>query len=244
MARETTGYGLQVQLATLAGALFEPLSRILLGRSGGLAILVEYELASRLVVQMRSLLIAASQPLIAVFSSISFSEQHKMAALILKATKVTAWASAITTILTLVAAPILSRVTLGYVGRDFLLITSALMFGWASNTISVPIYYASFGHGITKWNLLAHVVMAIISGAFGLIVAPILGPWAVVFGVVAGLIGGGLIAAIGNLFAFHESRSIHPVLVIYACGLSGYLALCSTFAVITMHFWAPLAKGV
>ena len=64
--REMIRYGANVQIIGLSVMMFEPVSKILLGKFGSLSMAGYYEIAQRLVSQTRAILLAANQALIPV----------------------------------------------------------------------------------------------------------------------------------------------------------------------------------
>ena len=53
---------------TLAGIIFDPLTKVIINHAAGVAALAVYEIAYRIVSQSRQLIVSASTPLVAVFA--------------------------------------------------------------------------------------------------------------------------------------------------------------------------------
>ena len=66
---ETAGYALRLNGIGLMGLMFDPLAKFAFNHAGGPAQVAIYELASRVVVQIRGLVIAAATPLVPAFAA-------------------------------------------------------------------------------------------------------------------------------------------------------------------------------
>jgi len=199
--RETVAFGMKIQASSLASLLFEPLAKVLLNQWGGLAVLGIYELASKLVVQARALIIAAIQPLISTFAGLRSDEDPRLRRLLVRATSATAWASIAATMAVILASPVFSWLMLGKIETNLILITCALAAGWNINSLCSPIYFAAIGKGIMKWNLLSHVVTGLATLVGGLLLGEQFGTLGVVASMVVGLLIGTAVAMIGNAYS-------------------------------------------
>ena len=68
--KEMIGYGANFQIVSIVGMMFEPVTKGLLSRYGGLAMVGYYEMASRMVLQFRIIIVSANQVLVPVIAAL------------------------------------------------------------------------------------------------------------------------------------------------------------------------------
>ena len=78
---EIFGYAISFQINSIAILLFDPLTKLLMSKFGGLSSAAYYEMASQLVVKLRALLISANQALVPEVADIHETSPHKLQAL-------------------------------------------------------------------------------------------------------------------------------------------------------------------
>lgn len=200
---ETTGYALKLNGIGVMMLLFEPLAKFSLNGIGGPSLVALYELASRLVVRVRDLTVAAAIPLVPAFAAHSEANNDKFRRIMLKATRLATMAAVVNTVIILAVGPLFSLVMLGRISSELLLIVAALAAGWNLQLPILAFYLAAQGQGILLWNFISHAMisMSVVLGIYTL--APTFGTrgllLAIVFGFVASMIPG----IIGNARALH-----------------------------------------
>jgi O-antigen/teichoic acid export membrane protein len=205
---ETTGYAVKLGAIGAMGLMVEPLAKFAFNQVGGPGLVALYELASRPVVQMRSLVLAAATPLIPAFAERGGADESDFRVLLTKATRVAALAAVGTALITLAAVPVVSQFVLGKFSAELLLLTVALTVGWSLNILAIPIYFAAQAVGIQRWNFIGH---AVIDG-FLLLGANFLlrdfGSLGILFAIIVGLIASTLTVLIGNAWALRATDLI------------------------------------
>lgn len=198
---ETTGYALRLNAIGVIGLLFEPLAKFAFNHAGGPGLVAVYELASRLVVQVRGLVIAAAMPLIPAFAARSGPDDIEFQRLLVQATRAAAVAAIGGALAALAGAPIMSLIVLDRLSPEVLIMNAALTAGWAMNIVAIPLYFAAQAHGVLRWNFASHALIAasVLVGVFALI--PLLGPAGLVSAIVAGLILSMFTVLFGNALA-------------------------------------------
>jgi O-antigen/teichoic acid export membrane protein len=202
---------------------FEPLSKLLIGIAGGTGALGLYELASRLVVQVRTLVLGGATPLLPLMSAISDPLSLEFRALLVHATRVSVWVSLMVCLLSLTGAPVMSMFLLGYIDADLLSISAVLTWGWALNIFSVPLYFAAQAAGILRWNFISHAILAVSVAAFGLGLSAKFGVYGVVIGVAVGLATGMCVTLFGNVAVLGQTgllRAIRTQLLLIAAAIT------------------------
>ncbi|MET2827813.1 lipopolysaccharide biosynthesis protein [Mesorhizobium shangrilense] len=197
---ETSTYALKLNAIGVAGMLFEPLAKFAFNHAGGPALVALYELAARLVVQVRALTVSAATPLVPAFARVSVADPN-FKRMLERATRIAAFAAVGTTIATLVGAPVMSLIVLGHLSPELLAMNSALTAAWSINILVVPIYFAAQGVGVLRWNFVSHAAIAL-STVFGVfLLVPPFGPAGLIAAIVAGVILSMIIVLFGNAHA-------------------------------------------
>ncbi|MDE8653008.1 hypothetical protein [Novosphingobium album (ex Liu et al. 2023)] len=165
--RVTTGFGLKLNGISLLNLLFEPLVKFSFGATGGASQVALYEIASRVITQIRGFAVAASMALIPVFASLQPHEQARRIVLLEKAVKATAYAAVAAAAAAILLAPIVSLIVLCKVSAPLLYMSVPLIFGWTMQLPTVPVYLAAQTDGRMRWNALSHILVAVavIAGA-------------------------------------------------------------------------------
>jgi len=195
--RATTSYALRLNLVGALGLLLEPLARYCINSAGGTSAVGLYELAARLAVQLRSLVISATMPLIPVFAASAEATSPVSIAMLNRAQRLISLAALAVALLSGSGAPLLSLVILGDVSAELLAMNALLALGWSMNVLGVVWYLLAQAQGVLRWNILAHAAIGASILAVALLVgdAPAL---TIVAGVAAGLTISAAITIIGN----------------------------------------------
>jgi O-antigen/teichoic acid export membrane protein len=158
--KTTTGYALKLNLIAILGTLFDPLAKLGFNNIGGPAQVGLYELASRLIVQIRGLVVSAAMPLVPAIASRQISDTGSLSLLISKSTKMICLAALMVAVSGLAAAPFISWFMLNEISNDFLVISIALVFGWSVNLLGLGFYLAAQARGMLVWNIVSHGLIA------------------------------------------------------------------------------------
>ncbi len=165
--KEIIGYATKFQIATLAAMFCEPVTKAFLSKFGGLSIVAYYEMASRLVLQLRALIVSAYQVLVPVFAEHKENSPEKISLLYGKSYDLIYYLSLPSFVLIIVWLPLISEVWLGHIERTFIIIGSMLVLSWFINTLAIPAYVANVGLGIFKWYLTGNLIMAFLNVTVG-----------------------------------------------------------------------------
>lgn len=199
--KETMGFGVRLQITSLSLLVFDPLSRIMIGWSGGMLILGVYELAYRFVAQARLLVGSSVAPLVPAFAAnlTKGSEgAHKRADLLKRANVINSGASTVLLSGALIISPAVSIFFLDEIDLLFLTLVAAFVLASAFHMTAAPIYSLAQAVGVLRWNALGNIVMA--GGAVLLIpfFSKVLGSTLSGIGVATGMAAGSLLAILGN----------------------------------------------
>lgn len=172
--KEMFGYAVNFQVNAIAILLFDPATKLLMSRFGGLSSAAYYEMASQLVLKLRALITAASQALVPAVAELHETSPEKVRELYLKTYRLLFFVAVPFYAAIIVALPLVSLLWIGHGEAQFLLFGSLLAVGWGLNTLTGPAYFLNLGTGDLRWNAIAHLVMALINVMLGLLLGPLL----------------------------------------------------------------------
>ena len=180
--REMLGYGLNFQAISVIAMLFDPITKGFLAHYGGLPLTGYYELASRLVLQCRSLMIAPSQASIAMISGISETESDNIPVVYAATLRAYAFLSTLLYPCLIAAAPLFSYVMTGAIHPSLILFIVILSVAWWGNTLSAPAYFINMGTGDIGWNTISHLAIGLLNTLLGFLCGSFWGAYGVVVG--------------------------------------------------------------
>ena len=201
---EMLGYGLQFQLGSIAMMLFEPLTKALLGKFGGLPAAGYYEMASRYVRNARLLIVSANQVLVPAVAELNERDSQALKDLYRANLRMLFLFVMPLHALVVAWAPILSEIWIGRYESSFVLFSSALALAWGLNVFASPAYFSNLGTGRVFWNTAAHVWMGIANAVLGFILGPSFGAAGIIYGMGVALVSGSALVVV----SFHWERKI------------------------------------
>lgn len=181
--------------ATIVGFLqlaTEPLIRLLASYFGGLSAVTLVELATRMIVAVRGLIMSVGQLLVPAFARASLQDQEETAKLYAHAKRVFILVTVPVLACLLCVAPLLERAMLVKPTPEFLPMVWMLSFGWGVNIFTAPAFFLLTGRRRLRplfWNRLLMLLSVLVFGALGGQFFGILG---VTFGVTIGLVSASL----------------------------------------------------
>lgn len=192
------GFGAKLQVGTIANLLFEPTTKIIIGHIAGTAVLGLYELAYRMVYQVRGIAITALQNLVPAFANLKESDPAALVALFHKSCRMAALVSAPLMGAVIIGAPLVSLIWIGAYSTDFVRLTALLALCWTVNILAAPSYFLGLGIGELNANVGGQVVTGLLSPFLGYSLGHVFGAYGVVSGVIAGKLVGDMIPAYVN----------------------------------------------
>ncbi|MEO1161529.1 MAG: polysaccharide biosynthesis C-terminal domain-containing protein, partial [Pseudomonadota bacterium] len=110
---ETAGFAVKLNAIGVVGLLFEPLVKFAFNSTGGPGLVAIYELASRLVVQVRGFVIAAATPLIPAFAAHSDRSNAVFRRTLEKSVRLISITGVAAALCAVLGAPVVSLIVLG-----------------------------------------------------------------------------------------------------------------------------------
>jgi O-antigen/teichoic acid export membrane protein len=202
--REMFGYAANFQLNGLAQLFFEPTTKALLSKWGMLSDVGYFEMASRMVMQIRSLLVSANQVMVPVITTQQARTPTHIPDTYMRCFDIMLYLSIPIYSLLLVVTPLISEAWIGKYEPTFVVFAYLLITSWALNTSTVPAYLAFVGTGQLRWNTLSHILMGVTNLLLGYILGNMFGSIGVIVGTCLAILAGSLM----TLFTFHAEHHL------------------------------------
>lgn len=202
--REMFSYGINMQIASVSNLLYDPITKALLSKFGGLAMVGYYEMASRMIYQIRSLIVSANQVLVPVIADLHERGRGAILGVYRDSYHLLFFFALILFSLIVAFTPIISELWIGHYENTFVLFSLLLAVGWFLNILNAPAYIANLGIGELRYNTLAHIIIGLLNVALGFILGSLYGGMGVIVGLVFSLAIGSSIICI----SFHFRHGI------------------------------------
>lgn len=179
--KELFNYGYKFQLVSLSQLLYEPATKLLLSKYGGLVTLGHYELANKAVNQFRALLVNANQVVVPVVAEKAKMEGDRfLQSFYTKMNRILLlFCLPLSTIL-LISAPFISLVWIGEYNSDFIFSMAVLTVMTFMNVMNGPAYFSSLGEGRLNVLVFVHISIAIINVLLGILLGKSFGGYGVI----------------------------------------------------------------
>lgn len=201
---EMRAYGANFQLVTLLNLLFDFTTKALLGRLGSMSEVGYFDMASRMVLQIRALIVSANQLTVPVISGAQELAPERVRWVYERSVGWLSYCIAPLFGAVMAGAPLICLLWIGRPERTFTAFVLILAAGWAVNSFNGPSYFSNLGTGELRWNTRGHLVIAVLNPVLGYLLGRSFGAIGVVTGWVVALdLGSCLI-----VWHYHRSRRI------------------------------------
>lgn len=205
--QEMVGYGLNFQVASISQLLYDPMVKVLLTNFGGLAMTGFYEMASRMVLQFRAVLVSTNQVLVPTIADLQEKNPESIQKVYKDSYSLLFYIATPFFLAIIAIAPVVSQLWLGVYESTFVVFSTLLALGWLLNTLTAPAYFANLGIGKLYWNTIGHVAIAVLNLGLGWFLGNIYGGVGVVLGWVISLAAGSSIIAVSYHYRYRISMS-------------------------------------
>jgi O-antigen/teichoic acid export membrane protein len=188
----------------MAQLLFEPTTKALLSKWGTLSDVGYFEMASRMVMQIRSLLVAANQVMVPVITTQQERTPTHIPDTYKRCYDIMSYLSIPMFSFLLVITPLISEVWIGRYEPTFVLFAVLLVASWMMNTFTVPAYLAFVGTGQLRWNTLSHILVGLTNLILGYMLGHMFGSIGVIVGTCLSILAGSLM----TLLTFHAEHQV------------------------------------
>lgn len=196
--KEMISYGLNLQMISFSQMLFDPITKALLTNFGGLAMTGLYEMASKMILAMRGLLVSATQVVVPVVAVLQEENRDMIRKLYLDCYRLFSYIAAPLFAAVIAFAPVISNILIGQYESIFVLFVVLLSVGWFLNSLASPAYFVDVGVGELRWSTISHVVIAVSNLGLGFLFGTLYGGEGVVVGWVLSLITGSFMIVISH----------------------------------------------
>lgn len=188
--REMLGYGVQFQVLALVRMLYEPTTKALMSKFGGLEAAGFYEMASLMWTKLRSLVVAAQQALTPEIAMMEETRPDQVDEVYAKAEGLN-WYLCIPVFTGVaVASPLVSQAWIGGVEEAFVVFAVLLGVGWFANALSGPGFFVLLGTGQMGGVVASHITAGIINVVAGVALGWAAGAYGVAAAWAAALVAG------------------------------------------------------
>lgn len=172
--KELFNYGYKFQIVSISQLLYEPATKLLLSKYGGLVLLGHYEMATKAVNQFRALLTNANQVVVPIVAEKSKVEGLSfLQDFYIRMNRILILFNLPLSTLLIVSTPFISLVWIGDLNNDFIFSMFFLIMANFINVMCGPAYFSSMGEGKLSVLVVVHVAMAVINIILGLILGSI-----------------------------------------------------------------------
>jgi O-antigen/teichoic acid export membrane protein len=168
--KELFNYGYKFQLVSVSQLLYEPTTKLLLSRYGGLALLGHYEMATKAVNQFRALLTNANQVVVPVVAEKAKLEGSSfLQEFYIRMNRILLLFNLPLSTILILATPFISLLWLGSFNDDFIFSMLILIAMTFINVMCGPAYFSALGEGRLNVLVIVHIGMAIVNIVLGMI---------------------------------------------------------------------------
>ncbi|MGQ0696844.1 MAG: lipopolysaccharide biosynthesis protein [Panacagrimonas sp.] len=202
--REMLGYGVQFQIGAIAMMLFDPVTKALLGKFGGLSAAGYFEMASQFVGKARLLIISANQVLVPLVARLGANSSQALGNLYRANLRlIVAFALPLCAVVA-AWAPLLSEVWIGRLEPQFVFFVGFLALTMAINIFAGPAFFSNMGTGRIGWTAASQVLMGLANLGLGLLLGPRYGATGVMWAMVISTLTGCALF----VFVFHREHKL------------------------------------
>lgn len=167
--REVISYGLNFQVISTTRMFYDPITKALLCKFGNLSMVGYYEMANRMILQLRSLIVSANQVLVPAIADLKEKIPEKIHVVYLTSYRLLFYLSLPLFSLMIIALPLISRVWIGYYEKIFVIFGVLLAISRFINMLNAPSYFVYLGIGELRWNVAGHIVTGVLNVCLGFI---------------------------------------------------------------------------
>lgn len=162
-------YSIKSQIASITTLLYDPITKFFLAKYSSLDAVGFYEMANRLVTQIRSIIVTANQVMVPKIVETSITATNNYQRLYTMMFRLLTIVSTPLLFLFFFFAPFISLLWIGKIETFFVLSLYTLVIGWYLNTLSVPAYISNMGIGQLRHNIIQHIATAALNVFLGIL---------------------------------------------------------------------------
>lgn len=203
--RQIMGFSVNLQFVSIITILYEPVTKYFLARYGNISFVGFYEMANRLVLQARSVIISATQILVPNMTIEAEKSPQALNAIYFKVFSIVFSISTYMLAAIIIFLPYISIFWIGHFEPIFIISTIILGIGWYINIFTSPVYFVNYATNSLKINVRGQIITAILNPCLCLLLGIFFGSYFIVAGWAMALTGG----AIYIMIASHKKYNIN-----------------------------------
>lgn len=230
---EMIGYSVRFQVISLTLLLSEPLTKSLLAKFGTVSAAGFFEMANRMVLQLRAFVVTAHAALVPTLTDIGETAPARLREIYEASCRFAAFLLALAVPFLVALSPLISVLWIGAYEPVFVLFAVLLLVGWFGNVVGNPAYFGYMGAGELRWNVRSHLLTAALNGGLGVLGGVLFGGPGVVASYTVALLAGSALLAV----AYGREHDV-PLSVWAAPGTValGGATLCGMGAVLLLFY--------
>ena len=167
LMKEVFNYGMSFQVIGISQMLYDPITKAILSRYGGLDFVAIFEMASKLVIQVRGIASKVIQNVVPKIVKLSIiTGDVKIFEAYKKIHNINMFLIFVSLALIIPFSNIISIILLGNSNHIFIIVLIILTLGWMINSLNIPSYIINLGRGDLKWNVIAHLTIGVLNLIF------------------------------------------------------------------------------
>lgn len=202
--KEIIRYGINFNIISVTIMLCDPVTKVLLSKFSGLTMVGYYEMANKMVLQFRSLLVSVNQVLVPAIANLQERLPEKIKSIYMVSYQLCFYLSVPLFSLLIVSTPAISELWIGHLEQYFVIFATLLLIARFFNTLEGPAYFANLGSGEIEWNVVSHLTKAGLNLGLGVLLGLLFGGTGVVVGWAISLIIGSCMIC----FSYHIKNKI------------------------------------
>lgn len=167
--KDMFSYAINFQAISIVGMFWEPIIKIMMSYWGGLTSLGFYEMANKLILQTRSIIVESARIVVPVTAKNNTTEQDPNIhfSFVQNTMNITSFSLFYIFSVIAISLPLISIFWLTSLNFTFIYIAFILLVGWFFSSFNAPIFLINLGTGHVRQNLYTYIIMAASSIIFG-----------------------------------------------------------------------------
>jgi O-antigen/teichoic acid export membrane protein len=165
--REMFHYSMGLQAMSFCQMIIDPITKSLITKFGGLAMTGYYDLAFRMVFQVRGMLVASTEVLLPAVATLMETNRGMISRVYSDTYALIIFISVPCYTLLILSTPLISRIWIGSYQTAFIEMSTIIALGLFFNTISSPAWIVQIGISRLKWVVIASAILAALNIVLG-----------------------------------------------------------------------------
>jgi O-antigen/teichoic acid export membrane protein len=164
--KEIFAYSVNFQVISILTLLTDPVTKFFLSSNGSLSAVGYFEMANRLVIQVRQLIVTANQTIIPWIAQKS-EKEGEIISIYIRLFQLVSFISIPLMALIIIQSPIISLLWIGHYEPFFVFSVVCLGIAYTTNIACGPAYFSNMGTGHLKPIIVVNLIMAIANVGLG-----------------------------------------------------------------------------